>query len=247
MPVTVLLVGNSRLHWGRGEPGTFRVAQRWDGNRPPWPVPPGPWCWAHVGPLPEPWHRAADTWPRPICTAQIPLRNCPDAVGVDRALAAWTAFQHSGSGTMVVDAGTALTITAVDGGGHFCGGRIAPGVTLQLQSLHRHTAALPLVEPAAIGSCTPAPGPELSHDTRSAMVDGVVHCLCAGVATTVEALASTGVISSCWLTGGDAPLLRPVLEHALCHSQVPLRVDTNLALSGLLRLADADTTQAAHH
>ena len=118
MPVTVLLVGNSRLHWGRGEAGTFQLMERWDGHWPPWSVHPGRLRWARVGRLPEPLQVVSNTWPAPISTPQVPLLDCPAAVGVDRALATWAAWQQSntstGTGTMVVDAGTALTITVVD-------------------------------------------------------------------------------------------------------------------------------------
>ena len=243
MPVTVLLVGNSRLHWGRGEAGTFQLMERWDGHWPPWSVHPGRLRWARVGRLPEPLQVVSNTWPAPISTPQVPLLDCPAAVGVDRALATWAAWQQSntstgtGTGTMVVDAGTALTITVVDRKGRFRGGRIVPGITLQLQSLHRHTASLPLVQPGTLTPYTPTAGSELSRETQAAMVDGVMHCLCAGVVSTVEALTSTGVIHNCWLTGGDAPLLQPSLEQAFQRWSLPLGVDAGLALAGLLRLA----------
>jgi type III pantothenate kinase len=62
---------------------------------------------------------------------------------VDRALAGWGAWRLGGGApVLVADAGTALSLTRVDGDGRFAGGRLLAGVGLQLRSLHRATAAL---------------------------------------------------------------------------------------------------------
>lgn len=73
--------------------------------------------------------------------------------GIDRLLAAWFASQclissptrHSGSGTIIVDVGSAVTVDWVDQAGVFRGGMIYPGFRLSATALHRETAALPLV------------------------------------------------------------------------------------------------------
>jgi len=249
MAVTVLLVGNSRLHWGLGTPqnsGTGPLLRHWHGNWPPWRVQPATMRWAAVGLIPPHLETRLGPWPPPVETCQVPLANCPAHVGVDRALVAWQALGCSaGGGVLVVDAGTALTMTAVTASGSFAGGRILPGVGLQLKSLHQGTAFLPcVVSPWARAWPTLPRNParsSLATDTVNAMADGVIHGLSAAAVNTMTALAAAGVIGECWLTGGDAPLLQHSIRTQLAAGQraargLALRRDPHLALKGLLRL-----------
>ena len=249
MAITVLLVGNSRLHWGLGQPqnlGAGPLLRYWHGDWPPWSVQPATVCWAAVGLVPPSLANRLGAWAPPVETCQVPLANCPAHVGVDRALGAWQAMACSaGGGVLVVDAGTALTMTAVTANGSFAGGRILPGVALQLESLHRGTASLPrVVSPWARAWPTlprnPA-GSTLATDTVNAMVDGVIHGLSAAVVNTMMALATAAVIGECWLTGGDAPLLQEAIHKQLAAGQgatrgLALHDDPHLVLKGLLRL-----------
>lgn len=241
MAITVLLVGNSRLHWGLGQPqnsGSGTLLRHWDGDWPPWSIDPATVCWAAVGLIPPSLKKCLVPWAAPIETCQVPLVNCPHHVGVDRALGAWQALACTtgGGGVLVVDAGTALTMTAVTANGSFAGGRILPGVALQLESLHRGTASLPcVVSPWAKGWSPARAKAGLATDTVDAMVDGVIHGLGAAVASTMTALAAAGLIGECWLTGGDAPLLQKVVR-TLTPGAPPLHGDPHLVLKGLLRL-----------
>ena len=244
MAVTVLLVGNSRLHWGLGTPRNAdpeSLLRHWDGNWPPWPVQPATMGWAAVGRIPPSLETRLAPLPPPVETGQVPLARCPSHVGVDRALGAWQALGCSaGGGVLVVDAGTALTMTTVTASGRFAGGRILPGVALQLRSLHQGTASLPCVvspwaKPWPAWTRHPAQ-PGLATDTVDAMVDGVIHGLGAAVANTVGTLAAAGVIGECWLTGGDAPLLQDSIRTQLAAGAPPLRYDPDLVLKGLLRM-----------
>ena len=249
MAMTVLLVGNSRLHWGLGTPrnsGPGPLLQHWHGSWPPWPVQPATMRWATVGLVPPSLQARLGSWPPPVETRQVPLARCPAHVGVDRALAAWQAFGCSaGGGVLVVDAGTALTMTAVTADGSFAGGRILPGVALQLESLHRGTAFLPWVVAPRAKAWPTWPRnqakPGLATDTVNAMVDGVVHGLSAAVVSTMTALAAAAVIRECWLTGGDAPLLQDPIHAQLAAGQgaareLALHEDPHLVLKGLLRM-----------
>jgi len=251
MTVTVLLVGNSRLHWGLGTPqnsGPGPLLRHWHGNWPPWPVQSATMRWAAVGLIPPSLETRLGSWPPPVETCQVPLANCPAHVGVDRALGAWQASGCSaGGGVLAVDAGTALTMTAVTANGSFAGGRILPGVALQLESLHQGAASLPSVASprAGAGPTAPRKNPAeagfLATDTVTAMVDGVIHGLAAAVASTITGLAAAGVIRECWLTGGDAPLLQDSIRRQLGGGQAPARQlalhdDPDLVLKGLLRL-----------
>ena len=70
----------------------------------------------------------------------------PEAVGRDRRFAALAAFAQRGE-SLVVDAGTALTVDAVGPGPTFLGGAIAPGPKLLADALGRGGVALFTIEP----------------------------------------------------------------------------------------------------
>jgi type III pantothenate kinase len=83
----------------------------------------------------------------------------PKEVGADRIADAIGAVKlYPGRNLIVVDFGTATTLTAITRDGEFLGGNILPGVRLALEALVEKTAKLPSVEivPAenAIGRST---------------------------------------------------------------------------------------------
>lgn len=63
-------------------------------------------------------------------------------LGADRWAAALGAWQRCRDACVIVNAGTALTIDALDGSGRFLGGLIVPGVDTMLEALERRTAGL---------------------------------------------------------------------------------------------------------
>jgi type III pantothenate kinase len=78
--------------------------------------------------------------------ADVPLQNLYPTFGLDRAIALCGAGMTYGWPTLVLDGGTALTLTGADAEATFIGGAILPGLGLQLRSLHEGTAGLPLTE-----------------------------------------------------------------------------------------------------
>jgi type III pantothenate kinase len=223
----VLLIGNSRWHWGESADG--RSWRHWDGEAVA--DPPVPDGWAAVGPQPP--AAAGDLWrQRQLTNRDVPLAALPDHVGIDRALAAWGAWTEAGGPVMVVDAGTALTLTVVDAQGRFLGGRILAGADLQLQALHRGTRQLPL---ASLRDATSV-GEPWPRDTEAALRTGVAEGLASAVTGAwVQCPGGHGEGSpwSLWLTGGDGPCLEPLLQRrGLIVRHVP-----GLALDAMARLA----------
>ncbi len=114
--------------------------------------------------------------------------------GVDRLLAAWYASRHwetkqtatapSARGVIVVDAGSAVTVDWVDGAGVFRGGMIYPGFRLAANSLHRDTAALPLLTEF---KCT-TPPTAAGRATAPAIEAGLFWSQWGGLCGAVEAL-----------------------------------------------------------
>lgn len=124
-----------------------------------------------------------------------------DTLGSDRVAAAVAAaYLADGRPALMVDAGTALTIDHVSADGDFLGGSISPGVFLRLDSLHRFTSRLPLVD---IGG----PVPEIGYDTTTAIRSGVMR----GVAAEIMA-ARSDESQLVFLSGGDAETIFPLLQ-----------------------------------
>jgi len=168
----------------------------------------------------------------PACGLALDVRE-PARVGRDRLYAARGALEQArpdNAGLIVVDAGTALTVDAVDprGDGRFLGGAIAPGPALLARALAEHTARLPLVEP------TPR-APALGQDTESAVQAGLVVGF-RGAARELAlrvAIEAGWMLPRVWLTGGARDLL---LDPPLFDLQNfgACRVDEDLVHRGLL-------------
>ncbi len=123
--------------------------------------------------------------------------------GQDRLLAAAAAWDTLKQACIVIDAGTAVTVDFVDGEGTFHGGAIAPGARMQLQALHEHTAALPLLEFAR-----PDATEAFGRNTAQAMLHGVYDGIRGLVWRLVERYSeSYGAFPMVVATGGDAELL----------------------------------------
>ncbi len=120
----------------------------------------------------------------------------PSLYGVDRWLTLM-AVRHWQENVVIVDAGTALTIDALDATGQHRGGYIVPGLALMRRALVNDTFALPDVA----ASQSRAPG----HTTADAIANGAVLALSAAVTAAFAQYA----LSPCRLvwTGGDAPVL----------------------------------------
>lgn len=141
--------------------------------------------------------------------------------GVDRLLNAAAAFDRVKQACVVVDAGTAVTVDFVDGEGTFHGGAIAPGATMQLKSLHQHTAALPEL-------AFKAPDDEpFGRNTAQAMYHGVFHGIRGMVQRLVEQYAvAYGAFPMVIATGGDAQTL-------FANDELVDRIAPDLTLMGI--------------
>ena len=219
-----LLIGNSRWHWAALAPD--QSLQLWHTSAAAGvkQLQQAPDSWAAVGPVPTELER----WqPQRLLTSDVPLVNLPPALGVDRALAAWGAWQQQRQPVLVADAGTALSLTLVDAAGCFLGGRLMAGGRLQLQALHQGTADLPQLEPVE------AAGPLWATQTSEAMASGVARGLAAAIALAFHERSQPQWPWQLWLTGGDAPVLKPLLQ---AQGLQPL-YDEGLALAALVALS----------
>jgi type III pantothenate kinase len=90
----------------------------------------------------------------------------PEEVGADRLLNTVAAHDRYDTPLVVVDFGTATNFDVVDKNGNYCGGVIAPGVTLSITALHMAAAKLPSVRLRRIDHV-------IGKDTVACMQSGV--------------------------------------------------------------------------
>lgn len=158
----------------------------------------------------------------PIATTYL----TPQTLGLDRKATACAAIGlFPGKSSIVVDAGTALTIDIIDDKGVFKGGNISPGMQMRFRALHEFTSKLPLISPDDNEQV-----PSFGADTRSAIIAGVVGGWVDETCASISRAASEGV-AQVLLTGGDAPRLIATLKKyfadrgAKCLPTAEIRID----------------------
>ena len=129
----------------------------------------------------------------------------PARLGVDRFAALVAAHAAGRRACCVVDAGTAVTIDALAADGRHLGGLIAPGVATMRRSLLSDTRGIRVVE-----------GDQrilLARETGAAVAAGTAYAVVTLVDRIVyEMQVELSEAVTCVMTGGDAPLLRPLLS-----------------------------------
>lgn len=122
---------------------------------------------------------------------------------------------------VVINAGTAVTVDAMDSDGVFHGGVILPGLQLMLQSLAERTSALKV-----------APGEfrDFPTNTADAIYSGVMQSICGAIELMRAKLGGNEVSVKCYIAGGAAREIAPYLA-------APVEVVDNLVLEGVLVLA----------
>ncbi|PSO96869.1 MAG: pantothenate kinase [Cyanobacteria bacterium QS_8_48_54] len=230
-----LMIGNSRLHWAWFVGEVLR--QSWDTNHRTTPVkeeelpekPPIPLYIASVVPA-----QAAlwQTYPKAsmITLAQLPLRGTYSTLGIDRALGLCGAGETWGFPMLVIDAGTALTLTGANGDRTFVGGAILPGLRLQQQSLSKGTAALPAVD---LSGQKPW---RWALQTSEAINSGILYTILASLRDFITDWWQKFPDSQVAITGGDAALLHTYLRAQFPEIAGRVIADPHLIFKGI-RLA----------
>ena len=160
----------------------------------------------------------------------VPLEGIYSTMGIDRALALWGAGITWGFPCLVIDAGTALTLTGASSDRQIVGGAIMPGLKTQLQSLERQTAALPFVK-------LPQELPPLwAMETTSAIESGVIYTVLAGLNYFIRDWYRKFPESQIILTGGDAASLCDYVRVQYPDIGTRLIVESNLIFRGMADL-----------
>ena len=121
---------------------------------------------------------------------------------------------------IVVNAGTAVTVDALDADGVFRGGIILPGPRLMLQALADKTAALRV---------PPGNFDDFPTNTADALYTGALQAICGAIQQMRAKLRADDADVKCFLAGGAAQEIAPYLAG-------PVEVVDNLVLEGVLLL-----------
>jgi type III pantothenate kinase len=154
----------------------------------------------------------------------------PRRMGVDRWVAMVGAWAEFGGACVVVDAGTAVTIDALDAEGNHLGGQILPGVALMASALSAETSDIPRIGKAARASDEPLS--MFAHNTGDAVRQGALNAVTGAVERAIRLLRSSAYDPALVLTGGDASRILSSLEGSPVHRP-------NLVLQGLLHMLES--------
>ena len=149
----------------------------------------------------------------------------PTRLGSDRWAAMIAAYQIEQSAVLVVDAGTALTIDAIDDNGRHLGGLISPGLSLSRRTLASDTNM-------EFGAVDKTSSSLFASSTEQGIAGGTHYALSSLVEHAYrnfeEQLGAATNKPRCYLTGGDAEKIKETLECPYTHE--PLLVLKGLAL-----------------
>lgn len=136
----------------------------------------------------------------------LPIRldyKTPQTLGADRIAAACGAWSlHRGDASVVIDAGTCITVDFVSADGVYHGGAIMPGLGMSLQALHTQTARLPLVGLEGVDRA-----PVLGRSTEECILAGTLGATMLALAGYVALYRERCPQLHVLLTGGDAQRL----------------------------------------
>jgi type III pantothenate kinase len=150
----------------------------------------------------------------------------PEEIGADRIADAVAAAEMIGPTVLVVDLGTATTISIVKDMS-FIGGAILPGLGLMGESLHRGTSRLPALDAAMISGVKGSNIDAVGKNTIKCMISGIIYGTAGAVEKIIEETErQEGCTFEVVITGGHACTIAPFLRRKFI-------LDPDLALRGL--------------
>lgn len=154
----------------------------------------------------------------------------PRRLGVDRWVAMIAAWAELEASCLVVDAGTALTIDAIDDEGNHLGGQIIPGVETMLDSLASATSDIPGVKAAS--KQTSGDLNMFGKNTAAAVREGAQNAVIGAIERAAETLEENGFEPTIVLTGGGASRILVALYEEPLHRP-------HLVLEGLAHMLES--------
>ena len=217
-----LMIGNTRWHWASKRNKDWKYF-----HTSPNPIEfqdkdYSQLTWASVGCVPESIKLCPS---KKINLDNVPLINLPSNLGIDRALASWSAYKKQSSfkskeqDLIVIDAGTIMSVTKITKKGVFAGGQLISGLRLQLSSMA--SGSLNLQNPVI----QTIPKETFQHETKNAMIRGAINGLLGLILKIFEETKLP-----IWMCGGDAPLILNELKN----TNIDINHCPNLVLEGMI-------------
>ena len=148
------------------------------------------------------------------------LLDNPALAGGDLIVGAVAALDQYKPPLLIIDMGTATTITAIDSNGSFLGGSIFPGVKISAEALSGKTAQLPAIS-------LEAPQKAIGRNTNDCMRSGLMMGTAAMLDGMIERMeAELGASATVVATGGIARFIIPMCKREMIY-------DKDLLLKGL--------------
>jgi type III pantothenate kinase len=145
----------------------------------------------------------------------------PKQVGSDLIVDAVAATHDYGAPVIIVDIGTATTISTVDENGNYIGGAILPGAGVSMNSLSSRTAQLPRIS-------FDAPKGSVGKNTVDCMKSGLIY----GHAGSIDGIIDR-IIDCCGFGKNGKPAAKLVATGGLSKVIIPFcrnRIETDPAL-----------------
>lgn len=151
---------------------------------------------------------------------KIMLDN-PAQLGSDRVADAVAAIHDYPTPLIIIDMGTATTISAIDRNKNFLGGMIIPGLRVSLDSLTSRTSQLPKI------SLDP-PKKVIGSNTVDCMRSGIIYSTAGSIDGVIDRIEEErGETCTLVSTGGLAKVIIPYCHHKII-------IDDQLLLKGLM-------------
>lgn len=158
----------------------------------------------------------------------------PSQLGPDLLVAAVAGLAQYGAPLVLVDLGTATTISVINDQRRFLGGMIIPGIKVALDGLTEHAAHLPDI-------AIEKPAKLISGNTVGAMQSGSIY----GQASCLDGMLDRiwedlGYKTAVVATGGFSKVIIPNCKHDII-------IDSELLLKGLTILYEKNAKSSANH
>lgn len=155
-----------------------------------------------------------------VRTGLITDIDTPTSLGADRVADAVGAINEYPTPLIIIDMGTATTVSVIDRRGHHIGGLIIPGARTSLNSLSAAASQLPFIP-------IEAPTRLIGRNTIDCMKSGIVYGYASMIDGLIERIESEmGEPMTVVATGGLSRLIAPYCRHEI-------RFEPDLLLKGL--------------
>lgn len=156
------------------------------------------------------------------------LMDNPRSVGSDMIVNSVGALKEHEPPIIIVEMGTATTMSVIDKDGRYIGGAILPGLRVSMDTMSSSTAQLPRIS-------LDTPKKVIGKNTIDCMRSGIIYgnaAMIDGMLTKIE--TELGQKATIIATGGIAKVILPLCSHEIIY-------DGALLMKGLLALYEKNT------